>query len=195
MKTPKLSFHPLTPDRWTDLEKLFGERGACGGCWCMTWRLSRSQFEAQKGRLNRRSFHKIVEKSPPGILAYQNNEPIGWCAVAPREQYPVLERSRVLKPVDEQAVWSITCLFVIKPFRRQGVSVALLKAAKDFAHERGASIVEGYPVEPYTREMPPAFAWTGLPSAFRKAGFKEVARRSRTRPIMRWMVAQPELSS
>jgi len=195
MKMPKLSFYPLTPDRWSDLEKLFGERGACGGCWCMTWRLNRSQFDAQKGRLNRRAFHKIVEKSPPGVLAYNNNEPVGWCAVAPREQYPVLDRSRVLKPVDDQPVWSITCLFVIKPLRRQGVSVALLKAAKEFARQRGASIVEGYPVEPYTKEMPPAFAWTGLPSAFRKAGFKEVARRSRTRPIMRWMAGKAELSS
>ncbi|MCI0351922.1 MAG: GNAT family N-acetyltransferase [Acidobacteriales bacterium] len=178
----------MTAARWTDLEKLFGERGACGGCWCMTWRLSRSQFEAQKGRLNRRGFRKIVEKSPPGILAYCNDEPVGWCAVAPREQYPVLERSRVLKPIDSQPVWSITCLFVAKPFRRSGMSVALLKAARDYARQQGASIVEGYPVEPYTANMPAVFAWTGLVSAFRKAGFKEVARRSRTRPIMRWVV-------
>ena len=156
----------------------------------MTWRLSRSQYVAQKGALNRRSFRKIVESGAPGILAYLDGEPVGWCAIAPRQQYPVLERSRVLKPVDEQAVWSITCLFVIKALRRQGVSVALLKAARDFARQRGAGIVEGYPVEPYTQEMPAAFAWTGLPSAFRKAGFKEVARRSRTRPIMRWMAGQ-----
>jgi GNAT superfamily N-acetyltransferase len=183
---------PARAERWDDLERLFGERGACGGCWCMTWRLSRSQFEAQKGRLNRRSFRKIVEKSPPGILAYQDNEPVGWCAVAPREQYPVLERSRVLKPVDSQPVWSVTCLFVAKPVRRSGMSVALLKAAKDFAWQQGAAIVEGYPLEPYDANMPPAFAWTGLVSAFRKAGFKEVARRSRTRPIMRWIVGKPE---
>ena len=188
MKTAKLIFHPLTPDRWTDLERLFGERGACGGCWCMTWRLSRSQFEAQKGRINRRSFRKIVEQNPPGILAYQDGEPIGWCAVAPREDYPVLARSRVLGPVDSQPVWSITCLFVAKPFRRTGMSVALLKAAKKFAQRLGAKLVEGYPVEPYDGNMPPAFAWTGLVSAFRKAGFKEVARRSRTRPIMRCSV-------
>ena len=188
MKTAKLIFYPLTADRWSDLERLFGERGACGGCWCMTWRLSRSQFEAQKGGINRRSFRKIVEKSPPGILAYRGGEPVGWCAVAPREEYPVLERSRVLKSVDSQPVWSITCLFVAKPFRRSGMSVALLKAAKEFAREQGATLLEGYPVEPYDGDMPAAFAWTGLVSAFRKAGFKEVARRSRTRPIMRWSV-------
>src|SRR5262245_53947866 len=107
MTTARLSFYPLTSDRCADLDKIFGERGACGGCWCMTWRLSRSQFEAQKGRINRRSFRKIVEKRSPGILAYQDNQPVGWCAVAPREEYPVLERSRVLKPVDAQPVWSV----------------------------------------------------------------------------------------
>jgi GNAT superfamily N-acetyltransferase len=189
MSSTKLSFHPLTPARWSDLEKLFGERGGCGGCWCMTWRLSRSQFEAQKGRLNRRSFRKIVEQGPPGILAYLNGEPVGWCAVAPRQQYPVLERSRVLKPVDSQPVWSISCLFVARPHRRSGISIELLRAATEYARESGATTVEGYPVEPYTSNMPAAFAWTGLPSAFRKAGFKEVARRSKTRPILRWSVA------
>lgn len=187
MARTKLSFEPLVSARWEHLEKLFGERGACGGCWCMTWRLSRSQFEAQKGRLNRRSFRKIVELGPPpGILAYQEGEPVGWCAVAPREHYPVLERSRVLKPVDAQPVWSISCLFVAKPLRRSGVSVQLLRAAREFAGQHGARIVEGYPVEPYASNMPAAFAWTGTASAFLKAGFKEVARRSRTRPIMRW---------
>lgn len=184
---PTLYFFPLTPNRWEDLEKLFGERGACGGCWCMTWRLSRSQYQAQKGRINRRSFRKIVEKGPPGIIAYQDGEPVGWCAIAPRDDYPVLERSRVLKRIDAQPVWSITCLFVAKPLRRAGMSVALLKAAANYAREKGADIVEGYPVEPYTSNMPAAFAWTGTVSAFRKAGFEEVARRSRTRPIMRWI--------
>ena len=154
----------------------------------MTWRLSRSQFEAQKGTINRRSFRKIVEKNSPGILAYQDGQPVGWCAVARREDYPVLARSRVLRPVDAQPVWSITCLFVAKPFRRSGMSVALLKAAKEFARQQGATLVEGYPVEPYDGNMPPAFAWTGLVSSFRQAGFKEVARRSRARPIMRWSV-------
>jgi GNAT superfamily N-acetyltransferase len=190
MKGPKLSFEPLTPERWEDLEKLFGERGACGGCWCMTWRLSRSRFEAQKGRINRRSFRTIVEHGPPpGILAYQDSEPVGWCAVARREEYPVLERSRVLKPLDAQPVWSISCLFVAKPLRRSGVSVQLLRAAREYAGRQGARIVEGYPVEPYAGNMPAAFAWTGTASAFLKAGFKEVARRSRTRPIMRWVAA------
>jgi GNAT superfamily N-acetyltransferase len=121
----------------------------------------------------------------PGVLAYAGGQPVGWCAVAPREQYPLLERSRTLARVDSKAVWSVTCLFVARPFRRAGVSVQLLRAAAVHARSRGAAIVEGYPVEPRTDAMPDAFAWTGLVSAFRKAGFREVARRSATRPIMR----------
>jgi GNAT superfamily N-acetyltransferase len=182
----KLEFHALTPKRWPDLEKLFGERGACGGCWCMAWRHRRADFEKGKGDGNKRAFRKLVAgNARPGILAYDGNEPIGWCALAPRKVYSYLERSRVLAPVDDQSVWSITCLFVARPYRRQGVSVRLLKAAADLARKKGAKIVEGYPVEPYSRAMPAAFAWTGLVSAFQKAGFKEVLRRSKTRPIMR----------
>jgi GNAT superfamily N-acetyltransferase len=183
---PALAFHPLTPDRWRDLETLFGERGACGGCWCMWWRLQRSQFNQQKGEGNKRAFKKIVAAGEvPGILAYGDGRPVGWCALAPRETYPVLKNSRILQPVDDQPVWSITCFFVAKPFRRRGVSVALLRAAAEHAGKRGAKILEGYPVEPKQEKMADAFVWSGLASAFRQAGFAEVLRRSETRPIMR----------
>jgi GNAT superfamily N-acetyltransferase len=181
-----LTFQPLTPNRWADLEALFGERGACGGCWCMWWRLTRAEFQKRKGRRNKAAFKKIVETSEiPGVLAYADGQPIGWCAVAPREDYLLLERSRTLARVDGKAVWSVTCLFVARQFRRAGVSVQLLGAAAAHARSRGATIVEGYPVEPRTDSMPDAFAWTGLVSAFRQAGFREVARRSATRPMMR----------
>jgi GNAT superfamily N-acetyltransferase len=188
--SPKLAFHPLTPERWPDLEKLFGERGACGGCWCMTWRLRRADFVKGKGAANKRAFQTLVASDArPGVLAYAGEEPIGWCAVAPRQDYVSLGRSRVLAPVDDQPVWSISCLFVARPYRRQGVSVRLLKAAAKLAGERGARLVEGYPVVPYTATMPAAFAWTGLVAAFQKAGFKEVLRRSSARPIMRLKVS------
>ncbi|HMF18760.1 MAG TPA: GNAT family N-acetyltransferase, partial [Gemmataceae bacterium] len=172
----KLTFHTLTPNRWPDLEKLFGKRGACGGCWCMCWRLARAAFNKGKGDGNKRAFRKLVaDNVQPGVLAYDGDEPIGWCAVAPRQDYPYLERSRVLAPVDDEKVWSITCLFVAKACRRRGVSARLLKAAAELARKKGAKIVEGYPVEPYSSEMPAAFAWTGMVSAFQKAGFREVA--------------------
>ncbi len=192
----KIAIHPATPDRWPDVEKLFGERGACGGCWCMTWRLPRKKFEEGKGAGNKRALKKIVTSGEaPGILGYSGAEPVAWCAVAPREAYPVLERSRVLKPVDDRPVWSVSCLFVLRPYRRKGVSVQMLEGAIDFARARGAKIVEGYPVQPWIDRAPDSFIWTGTPSAFLKAGFKEVARRSRTRPIMRRVLGKTKIAT
>jgi GNAT superfamily N-acetyltransferase len=191
MQSGKLSlvFHPLTPDRWADFATLFGERGACGGCWCMLWRQKRSEFEANKGEGNKQAMKALVDAGKvPGILAYSEGLPIGWCAVAPREAYPALLRSRILRPVDDTPVWSVSCLFIAKEFRNRGVSVELLKAAIDFVAARGGTVVEGYPVEPQSETMPPVFAWTGLASAFLKAGFHEHRRGSETRPIMRFLI-------
>jgi GNAT superfamily N-acetyltransferase len=182
-----LKFYPVTPRRWYDLETLFGEKGACGGCWCMWWRLKRAQFNKQKGEGNRKAMKRIVESGEiPGILAYSNGQPIGWCSVAPRERFILLENSRILKRVDDKPVWSVVCFFVVKTFRRKGVTVKLLKAALEFARKKGAKILEGYPVEPKKGKMPDVFAYHGLASAFRRAGFKEVLRRSETMPIMRY---------
>lgn len=155
----------------------------------MWWRLSRSEFNKQKGEGNKRALKKIVNSGEiPGILAHSDSEPIGWCAVAPREVFPALERSRVLKRVDDKKVWSVVCFFVAKPFRHKGVTAELLEAAVQYASDQRGRIVEGYPVEPKGRKTADAFAYTGLASAFRKAGFIEVARRSETRPIMRHMI-------
>src|SRR5262245_14964645 len=181
-----LTFRPLTLKQWSDLEALFGERGACGGCWCMSWRLRRAQFEQQRGARNKAAFKRIVANGPaPGVLAYSGAKPVGWCAVAPREVHERMENSRILAPVDDQPVWSVTCFFVARPFRRVGVSAQLLKAAVALAAKLGAKMIEGYPVEPRKDPMPDVFAWIGMASAFRKAGFKEVARRAAGRPIMR----------
>lgn len=156
----------------------------------MFWRLPRKNFEAGKGAGNKRAFRKIVNSGEkPGVIAYVGQEPIAWCAIARREDYIALERSRILGPVDEQPVWSISCLFVKKPYRRRGISVQLLRAAVDFAASQGAKIVEGYPVEPSMEKMPDPFLWHGVPTAFRAAGFKEVLRRSKSRPIMRFVIS------
>ena len=184
-----LTFRPVTPETWHDFEKLFGKNGACGGCWCMFWRLKHSDFERQKGEGNKLSMKSLVDSGEiPGILAYSEAEPIAWCSVAPRENFPALERSRVSKRLDDKPVWSISCLFVHKNFRMYGVSVELLRAAIDYVKEKGGSIVEGYPVEPKKKPMPAVFAWTGIASAFLKAGFIECARRSETRPFMRFLI-------
>jgi GNAT superfamily N-acetyltransferase len=183
----RIAFHPATADRWKDVEKVLGERGGCGGCWCMFWRIPRKTWTEGKGAGNKSALKRVVVSGhvAPGILGYVGDEPIAWCAVASRVEYPALGRSRVLKPVDDKPVWSVSCLFVLKAYRRQGVSVRMLEAAAEFARSNGASIVEGYPVEPSSDHSPDPFIWTGTASAFRKAGFREVARRSATRPIMR----------
>jgi GNAT superfamily N-acetyltransferase len=188
-KHPVWTFHPLTPGRWRDFEALFGPRGACGGCWCMAWRLGHSEWKAGRGAVNRAAFRKIVlSGQTPGVLAFADGEPVGWCAVAPRAVYPALARARVLKPVDDKPVWSVSCLFIARSHRRRGLSAQLLKEAAALARSRGARVVEGYPVEP-AQSLPDPFVWTGLASAFRQAGFREVARRSPTRPIMRKRLA------
>ena len=186
-----IKIYPLTKECWADFEKLFGAKGACGGCWCMLWRLPRAAFEAGKGEKNRRAMQALVESGKiPGLLAYADGKPVGWCSVAPREHFPALGNSRLLKPVDEKPVWSISCLFVEKKYRRQGISVALLRAAADYVKRQGGKIVEGYPTEPQKDRMPDVFVWTGIASAYQKAGFVECARRSETRPIMRFVVKE-----
>ena len=187
--TSKLEILPLTPRRWPDFERLFGPRGACGGCWCMTPRLTRREYEANKGEKNRRAMKRLVERGPPpGLLAYRDGEPIAWIAVAPRSDCRLLSGSRVLAPVDDEPVWSIVCLFLRKDVRRQGLSSKLIRAAAAFARKQGARIVEAYPHIPKQAAMPAVFAWTGFASSFERAGFEEVARRSPTRPILRWPV-------
>lgn len=181
----KLKYHPLTSERWNDFEKLFGSNGACGGCWCMWWRLKRSQYEKQKGAGNKKAIKKIVNSGNiPGIIAYDGSNPIGWCAIEPRESYALLENSRVLKRIDDKKVWSVVCFFVDRKYRRKGVTEELLQAALKHAKKNRVKIVEGYPTD--SKNTPTAFAWTGFASAFLKVGFKEVHRGSSTRPIMRY---------
>lgn len=187
MDKKKLKFYPLNKSHWKDFEKLFGERGACGGCWCMSWRLSSSEFQKNKGDKNKKLIKKIVDKEEaPGILAYYENEPIGWCAFAPREKFLRLNNSRVLASIDNEKVWSITCFFIEKNFRRKGISTELLKAVIKYCKNKKVKILEAYPTEPYSSNIPAAFAWTGIPSAFVKAGFETAKRRSPKRPIMRY---------
>jgi GNAT superfamily N-acetyltransferase len=157
----------------------------------MFWRIKRSDFDRQKGEGNRKAMKAIVNSGEvPGILAYEGKKAVGWCSVAPRPTFPVLNRSRILKEIDDTPVWSVVCFFIDKGYRNKGLSVRLLQAAAEYIKQKGGAVLEGYPVEPRKGIMPAAFAWTGLASAFKKAGFLEVARRSETRPIMRFSVSR-----
>jgi len=183
-RPPRFAIHPLTPERWPDLVRLFGPRG-CAGCWCMWWRLSRDQFAAGRGAGNRRGLRAYVKGGRvPGLLAYQGGEPVGWVALEPRTAYPRLARSRILAPVDEEPVWSITCFYVAREQRGRGLSRALIEAAVRHARSRGGKVVEAYPVE-LRAKVPDDRVYHGAASTFLGLGFREVARRSRSRPIVR----------
>jgi GNAT superfamily N-acetyltransferase len=184
-------FYPATPERWGDLETLFGKNGANAGCWCMFWRLERSMFKKTKGDGNRQILKQIVEADEqPGILAYEGEQAVGWCGIAPREKLVALENSRILKRVDESPVWSITCFFVNKGARGQGLMEGLIKAAVAHAKSCGAQIVEAYPIDMQSPKLAGQTfgsysGYMGVASAFRTIGFTEVGRASETQLIMR----------
>jgi GNAT superfamily N-acetyltransferase len=181
-----MDYRPLNKETWHDFVDLFGAKGACGGCWCMAWRRTRADYEKGKGEGNRRAMKRLADGGrEPGILLYRDSRAVGWCSVAPRSEFVFLQKARTLKPVDDQPVWSISCFFLRKDYRRKGLSSELLEAAADFARRRGARILEGYPSVPKSENMPDVFAWTGLPGAFLKAGFVEVGGTESSRRIMR----------
>ena len=186
-----LQVFPLTPDRWHDLEALFGTHGAYGGCWCMFFRHSNKEWEASDGEERKVALHSLVDDhTVPGLLAYDGLKPVGWISLGPRLDFKRLLRSRVAKPLDDHPVWSVVCFFVDKAYRRQGVTVALLQAGVEFARQQGARIVEGYPVE-QAENKPDPWVFVGLASAFKKAGFIEAGRHLENRPIMRYYL-EPE---
>jgi GNAT superfamily N-acetyltransferase len=182
---------PLTPDRWSDLDTLFGTHGAGGGCWCMWWRLTDERFRKQAGQTNKRAFKKIVDAGEmPGVLAYVEKQPAGWCSIAPREKFGRLERSPLLKRVDDKPVWSIVCYYVDRLFRGQGLMEHLTRGAIELATDRGAGIIEAYPFE-ISEDFSASQAYTGTVPLMRGLGFVEIIRRTSDRPIMRYFVEQP----
>lgn len=180
-----LEIAPLTPDRWPDFERLFGLYGASSGCWCMYWRYpAGGGYTAGKGEPNKLALHAIVESGHvPGLLAYVHGIPAAWVAVSPRSEYPRLENSKWLYPVDGKPVWSIPCFFIHRGFRRQHLLAPMIHAAIEFARANGAVMVEAYPVD---TQLPNASSnrFTGLLDVFKECGFEEVARRG-DRPIVR----------
>lgn len=177
---------PLTPERWDDLAALFETDRITRDCWCMWFRQTGPEFRRNSGEPNRNAFQRIVEQGPPpGVLAYADGRPAGWCAIAPRSEYGRIQRSRMLAPVDDRPVWSVTCFFIHEDARGSGLARALLDGAVALARDHGASLVEAYPVDPGERRIRNEDAYHGVASLFEKSGFEEVARRNERRPIMR----------
>lgn len=183
-----LKFETLSSKNWHLFEELFGLKGACGNCWCMHFRLSTK--EHNEGKLNEGNKNKMKElvfnNVHTGMLAIANGKAIGWCAFAPREEYVKIENSRVHKRIDDSKVWSITCFFIAKEYRKKGLSVELIQACKTFAKQNNISILEAYPAIPTQEKLPDAFAWIGLYNAFVTAGFEIVDQTSKNRPMMRY---------
>lgn len=184
----ELTFEPLNRANWAQFVQLFGERGACGNCWCMYYRLTKADYNEGKAENgNKEAMQELVMNNrPTGILGFYEGEAIAWCAFAPREDFIKLEKSRVHKRIDDQRVWSIPCFFIDKKFRGQGILVELIKAVIRYASENGIRIIEAYPTIPTTERLPDSFAWIGLYKSFERAGFEIVDRTSKNRPMVRY---------
>ncbi len=182
-----LRYKPLNKETWSDLQTLFGEKGACGGCWCMYWRLSHKEYESRKGQINREAFNNLINQDRPlGMLAFEDDLPIGWCSLSPKRTLIRLKSSRLFKNLNEvRSTWSITCLFIHKDYRNKGLSTKIISAAAEYALENGASIIEAYPILPKKSNMPSAFAWVGFVNSFKRAGFKKIIQVSESRLVMR----------
>lgn len=179
----QVKIRPLTPDLWPALEDLFGELGACNGCWCMYWRIG-STYRKRRREQNKRAFRKIVAQGPPpGLIAFEGDMAVGWCQITPRDALPWLERVWRLRRIDDLPVWSISCLYVRKGYRRGGITAALIAAAIKVAKAAGAPALEAYPLE---ADLTPSASGTGYASTFRRAGFRTVACHTSPRPIMRY---------
>jgi GNAT superfamily N-acetyltransferase len=186
-KSPAVEIHPLTSDRWDDLVDLFGPKvGANSGCWCMWWRMGSADWKAVPREEKRDRFRAMVKDGPsPGILAYDGDQAVGWCAVGPRATLPRMQTSRVAKPLDAtEEAWAVNCFFVRSGWRGKKMMRTLLDGALDFAARQGARIVEACPLDT-ERKLFWGEGFVGIGSVFRRAGFKEIARRTPTRPLMR----------
>lgn len=152
----------------------------------MWWRLTRRQFSEQAGEGNRRGLRSLVEGGHvPGVLAYSGEMPVGWCSLGPRSNYGSLERSPVLKRLDDQPVWSIVCFFIDRQWRGQGLAQPVLRGAIAYAGEQGAEILEAYPRPTRGKKLDAVSSFMGIPSVYRAEGFVEKARPSESRIILR----------
>jgi hypothetical protein len=180
-----LAFHPVTPERLPGLARFLERHGKFRYCAGMRWRMASSAFSRSTKEERADALERLVQEGTPiGVLAYLDQDPVGWCSVAPRGSYAGLERYRALPRIDDRPVWSVVCFFVSTRIRRAGATLGLLKAAVEYAASERAEIIEGYPVEPGAR----LYTYMGSPATFRAAGFLDVTPRGQSRKVMRYFV-------
>lgn len=152
----------------------------------MWWRQTRREFDERHGEKNRRAMKRLVDSGEvPGVLAYERGEAVGWCSVAPRDSFSSLNRSRVLKRLDDEPVWSIVCLFLAKGHRHKGLTTALIRGAVEHVRKSGGKVVEAYPTRPRGKKLEAVSSFMGVPVSFERAGFVECARPSEAKVVMR----------
>jgi GNAT superfamily N-acetyltransferase len=179
----KLKILPLTADLFPDLVDLFGSTGPCQRCWCMYFRIG-AAYRKKNAASNKAAFRQIVNQGPPpGLLAYHGKVSVGWCQLTPRSDLPYLDRLVHLKSPDRQPVWSISCFYIRKGYRKKAITSALIAAALRYAKRSGAPAVEAYPLD---ADLSPSATSTGYVSTFVRAGFNIVARHTPPRPILRY---------
>jgi len=183
-----LRFGELRPDLWPAVERLFGPKGACDGCWCMCWRMeSYKTWLKCKGARAREAFKDLVQSGKAhGVLAFAGDEPVGLCSFGPRSDFPVLRDSAAYKHKDLEGVWSITCFFIHRAWRGKGLSRGLLKAAVDVMQKRGVRVIEAYPATTTKNggKLGASMAWTGPIRIFEEFGFKTVQTINPLKPLM-----------
>lgn len=176
----------LTPDTWPSLERLFGANRTVGGCWCCWFMRPRKEVDANWGEGNKKYLRERMSSGTPlGLLAVEDGEPVGWVAVSPRSTYPRLATSKITHSDAGPDTWSVTCFFVHRGARRQGLAATLLNAAVDYARTRGATTIEGHPVDTEGERRTSGDLYHGTLAMFQAAGFTLIERRGTHRALVR----------
>lgn len=181
---------PATADKFDDVATILSPKMNGLGCWCLYYRLNSSDYRHIIGQERFDYVRELLsETPPPGLLAYVDGEPAGWCGMGPRRDMGRLERSRTIPKVDDTPVWSIVCFTVRAGYRRQGLTRVLLDGAIDFATEYGAVGLEAYPIEVGNQRVPSYASYVGNTTMFAEAGFRKVVKTdSKSGHMPRWLM-------
>jgi GNAT superfamily N-acetyltransferase len=184
----KIAVRELIADDFPCVEQLFEARGACGGCWCMHWRVAKGgrTWEALKGEPNRLACKSLIESGTShAVLAFDRKTPIGWCSFGPHEDFPRLLRTRAYQHEVAAGTWAIVCFYIHRAYRGKGLARHLAIAAIEAMRTRHVMTVEAFPVTLTKdgKQLPAAFSYTGPENLFVSLGFTEIQRNAPTRPV------------
>ena len=176
-----LTVKPLTPKLLTQLDKLFNDSPVTQKCYCMYWRIG-FDYKKNSPKQNKELFKKEVEQNnAKGLIAFIDENPVGWCQVTPKQNLDHLQKSWKLKNETKENTWCISCFYIKKGYRKQGIASELIKEAIKFSKNNGTQILEAYPVD---HKVSTSSTFTGFATTFKKLGFKEIKRNVPARPIM-----------